>query len=130
MPPQLRALPSTNTEAAQDGPAEPVHAPTSPPPGPVPLDARHFLFPLVEALSGRRPPRQLSATFAPRALDTVTQAATPTQTRLGRYRLCHVSPDAAELAGTLHMPTKVRAFAARVERQGSRWHCTEFHLLP
>ncbi|WP_123745522.1 Rv3235 family protein [Saccharothrix texasensis] len=94
------------------------------------MDARHFLFPLVEALSGRRPPRQLSGAFAPRALTTVAAAATPTRTRLGRYRLCHVSPDAAELAGTLHMPTKVRAFAARVERQGSRWHCTEFHLLP
>jgi hypothetical protein len=96
----------------------------------VPLDARHFLFPLVEALSGRRPPRQLSATFTPRALTTVTEAAAPTRTRLGRYRLCHVSPDAAELAGTLHLPTKVRAFAARVERRGTRWHCTEFHLLP
>ena len=130
MPPQLRALSSTKPAAAQDASAGPGCAPTPPPPTPIPLDARRFLFPLVEALSGRRPPRQLSATFAPRALSTVAQAATPTQTRLGRYRLCHVSPDAAELAGTLHMPTKVRAFAARVERQGSRWHCTEFHLLP
>ncbi|MER5269174.1 Rv3235 family protein [Actinosynnema sp. NPDC002837] len=126
MPPQLRTLSSTKPTATQD----PSAGPTDTPPPPAPLDARHFLFPLVEALSGRRPPRQLSATFAPRALTTVAEAATPTRTRLGRYRLCHVSPDAAELAGTLHMPTKVRAFAARVERQGSRWHCTEFHLLP
>jgi hypothetical protein len=129
MPPQLRTLSSTKPTAAEDTSAEPSIAP-SPRPTLAPLDARDFLFPLVEALSGRRPPRQLSATFAPRALTTVTEAATPTRTRLGRYRLCHVSPDAAELAGTLHMPTKVRAFAARVERRGSRWHCTEFHLLP
>ncbi|MFI9007505.1 Rv3235 family protein [Actinosynnema sp. NPDC053489] len=119
MPPQLRALTAPNRGAA----------PTEPPPPP-PLDARHFLFPLVEALSGRRPPRQLSETFTPTALTTVTKAVSRTRTRLGRYRLCHVSPEAAELAGTLHLPTKVRAFAARVERRGSRWHCTEFHLLP
>ncbi|MFD0205236.1 Rv3235 family protein [Saccharothrix carnea] len=129
MPPQLRTLSSTKPTTTDNPSPEPPSSPTPPPPA-TPLDARHFLFPLVEALSGRRPPRQLAATFTPRALTTVTEAATPTQTRLGRYRLCHVSPDAAELAGTLHMPTKVRAFAARVERQGSRWHCTEFHLLP
>jgi hypothetical protein len=129
MPPQLRTLSSPNpaaTVVASPAPRDAVPAASAL----MPLDARHFLFPLVEALSGRRPPRQLSATFAPNALTTVTQAATPTQTRLGRYRLCHVSADAAELAGTLHMPTKVRAFAARVERRGSGWHCTEFHLLP
>ncbi|MEU4744223.1 Rv3235 family protein [Actinosynnema sp. NPDC023658] len=127
MPPRLRTLSSSKPATAQDVPAEPPDPST----GDLALDARHFLFPLVEALSGRRPPRQLSATFAPRALTTVTEAASPTtRTRLGRYRLCHVTPDAAELAGTLHMPTKVRAFAARVERRGSRWHCTEFHLLP
>lgn len=129
MPPRLRALSSPKPTATDHVP--PTPAPSTPtPPHPVPLDARHFLFPLVEALSGRRPPKQLSATFAPSALSTVTEAATPTRTRLGRYRLCHVSPDAAELAGTLHLPTKVRAFAARVERRGSGWHCTEFHLLP
>jgi hypothetical protein len=126
MPPRLRTLSSSKPATVQDVPAEP----SQPPVEESTLDARHFLFPLVEALSGRRPPRQLSATFAPSALTTVTRAVTPTQARLGRYRLCHVSPDAAELAGTLHMPTKVRAFAARVERRGSRWHCTEFHLLP
>ena len=125
MPPQLRTLSAPKSPTASPTPSN--CAPVSPPLAP--LDPRHFLFPLVEALSGRRPPKQLSATFTPRALTTVT-AATPTQARLGRYRLCHVSPDAAELAGTLHMPTKVRAFAARVERQGSGWHCTEFHLLP
>ncbi|WP_420803642.1 Rv3235 family protein [Saccharothrix deserti] len=129
MPPQLRTLSSTRPATTQHLPAEPSSPQTPTPPHPA-LDARHFLFPLVEALNGRRPPRQLSATFGPDALTTVTRAATRTQTRLGRYRLCHVSPDAAELAGTLHMPTKVRAFAARVERRGSRWHCTEFHLLP
>ncbi|MGW4110371.1 Rv3235 family protein [Actinosynnema sp. NPDC004786] len=126
MPPRLRPLSSANADRPATPPAAPPPS-TSPDPA---LDARHFLFPLVEALSGRRPPRQLSATFEPRALTTVARAATPTRTRLGRYRLCHVSPDAAELAGTLHMETKVRAFAARVERRGSRWHCTEFHLLP
>lgn len=126
MPPQLRSLSSTRPATPRNVPAEPSPAPTDHPG----LDARRFLFPLVEALNGRRPPRQLSTTFAPPALSTVTRAATPTRTRLGRYRLCHVSPDAAELAGTLHMPTKVRAFAARVERRGSGWHCTEFHLLP
>ncbi|GAB2982049.1 Rv3235 family protein [Saccharothrix stipae] len=129
MPPQLRALSSTKPATARNPEVEAAATPAQPPTCP-PLDARHFLFPLVEALSGRRPPRQLSANFTPRALTTVTRAATPTPTRLGRYRLCHVSADAAELAGTLHMPTKVRAFAARVERRGSRWHCTEFHLLP
>ncbi|MFD1151589.1 Rv3235 family protein [Saccharothrix hoggarensis] len=123
MPPLLRTLSSAK-------PATTPHPTAKPSPEPLPLDARHFLFPLVEALNGRRPPRQLAAAFAPAAVTTVSEAATPTGARLGRYRLCHVSPDAAELAGTLHMPTKVRAFAARVERRGSGWHCTEFHLLP
>ncbi|WP_367135369.1 Rv3235 family protein [Saccharothrix sp. HUAS TT1] len=122
MPPRLRALPSSATDSATSPPGTPG--------GPPPLDARRFLFPLLEALNGRRPPKQLSTAFAPHAVTTVTRAAEPARTRLGRYRLCHVTPDAAELAGTLHMPTKVRAFAARVERRGSRWHCTEFHLLP
>ncbi len=129
MPPQLRTLSSTKPATAQPVSPEAAGSPDQQR-ALAPLDARHFLFPLVEALSGRRSPRQLSATFAPRALTTVTRAAAPTPARLGRFRLCHVSPDTAELAGTLHMPTKVRAFAARVERHGSRWHCTEFHLLP
>jgi hypothetical protein len=130
MPPQLRTLSSTRPTTTPNPTTEPAPTPTTPSPDHPALDPRRFLFPLVEALNGRRPPRQLSATFAPPALTTLTQAGTRPQTRLGRYRLCHVSPDTAELAGTLHMPTKVRAFAARVERQGSRWHCTEFHLLP
>ncbi|MGM1062978.1 Rv3235 family protein [Saccharothrix sp. Mg75] len=111
MPPRLRALPS------------------SPQPGtPSPLDARHFLIPLVEALSGRRPPQQLAPLFPTKALKEFP--TTPTTTRLGRYRLCHIAPGKAELAGTLHLPTRTRAFAARVEHSGTRWQCTEFHLLP
>lgn len=120
MPPQLRTLPpSWGTP-----PQPPV------PPHPTTLDARHFLIPALETLCGRRPASQLAKTFAPPAVSTLAGAVTRSRTRLGRYRLCRVSSDAAELAGTLHMPTRTRAFAARVERRGDRWHCTEFHLLP
>ncbi|WP_447004240.1 Rv3235 family protein [Saccharothrix isguenensis] len=130
MPPQLRTLSSAGPTTSQHLATEPSAPFSGPTTAGAALDPRRFLFPLIEALNGRRPPRQLSATFAPDALTTLTGATTRTHARLGRYRLCHVSEDAAELAGTLHMPTKVRAFAARVERRNSRWHCTEFHLLP
>ncbi|GAA1302694.1 Rv3235 family protein [Saccharothrix xinjiangensis] len=116
MPPQLRTLPPSWT--------------TPPPSQPTALDARHFLIPALETLCGRRPASQLAKTFAPPAVSTLAGAVTRGRTRLGRYRLCRVSSDAAELAGTLHMPTRTRAFAARVERHGDRWRCTEFHLLP
>jgi hypothetical protein len=129
MPPQLRALSSTRS-TTQHLPTEPPPPFSTPTAADAALDPRRFLFPLIEALNGRRPPRQLAASFTPDALTSLTGATTRTHARLGRYRLCHVSADAAELAGTLHMPTKVRAFAARVERRNSRWHCTEFHLLP
>lgn len=122
MPPQLRTLRSSW--------GTPPPPPPAPPPTPTPLDARHFLIPALEALCGRRPTSQLARTFAPPALTALARAVTRNRTRLGRYRLCRVSTDAAELAGTLHMPTRTRAFAARVERHGDRWHCTEFYLLP
>ncbi|WP_033442631.1 Rv3235 family protein [Saccharothrix sp. NRRL B-16314] len=130
MPPQLRTLSSTGPAKHRHPTAEPSPPFSGPLAAAPALDPRRFLFPLIEALNGRRPPGQLSATFAPDALTTLTGVTARTHARLGRYRLCHVSADAAELAGTLHMPTKVRAFAARVERRNSRWHCTEFHLLP
>ncbi|MFC6090179.1 Rv3235 family protein [Saccharothrix lopnurensis] len=127
MPPQLRTLPpSWGPSAPPPAPA----APTPPAARPTTLDARHFLIPALEALCGRRPASQLAKTFAPPAVSALAGAVTKGRTRLGRYRLCRVSSDAAELAGTLHMPTRTRAFAARVERQGDRWRCTEFHLLP
>ncbi|WP_228122411.1 Rv3235 family protein [Saccharothrix syringae] len=137
MPPQLRTLPpswapGTATTAQGPSPSSPT-APGSPVPAPRPPtapDARHFLIPALETLCGRRPASQLAKTFAPPAVTALSQAVTRNRTRLGRYRLCQVSSDAAELAGTLHMPTRTRAFAARVERHGDRWQCTEFHLLP
>ncbi len=104
-----------------------------PDPDRAPGNARHLLTAVVEAVDGRRPLTQLTGVLATPAVVQVDRVRSPGQgARLDRVRVCRISAEISELSGvvTTTRPGKVRARAARIERTGDRWRCTEFHLLP
>ncbi|MEV0678222.1 Rv3235 family protein [Actinosynnema sp. NPDC050436] len=94
--------------------------------------AHRLVTAVVEAVSGRRPHRQVARVLAAPAEAGVGRAAAVLRTaRLGVTRLCPTSGQAAELSGVLVSGRgRVRALAARIEWADDRWWCTEFHVLP
>ncbi|MEU5697142.1 Rv3235 family protein [Actinosynnema sp. NPDC020468] len=86
---------------------------------------------LAEVLCGRRTPGQLAAVMTTPALASVRDVATGRAgARVDRVRVCRVSPDAGEVAGSVVLGDRVRAMALRVESDAGHWVCTRFTLLP
>lgn len=108
-----------------------------PPPEPVDPDDRRAITAAVrtalEVLDGRRPLAQLREVFdrTPlrywRAEVGRYDAATPA--RLLRVRLCRPGAASVEVAATCAIGGRVRAMAARFERQGPGWRCTTVRLI-
>lgn len=128
MSPQLRAL----RHYEQVVPPTPVPAMrVAPKPRTAVLDARRLITVVVEAVDGRRQLTQLTRLLTSGALEEVERAVAPgLGTRLGRLRLCRVSPSAVEIAATLTQGRRIRALAARAELRDGAWKCTVFRLLP
>jgi hypothetical protein len=88
----------------------------------------------MEVLDGRRPPAHLSRQFDPAPLRywraAAQQRRVRSPARATRLVLCRPHADAAELAVVCHIDGKVRALAARFERNDptTGWRCTAIRL--
>lgn len=89
---------------------------------------------VLEVLDGRRPAAQLRELFDERAYDTLlagvaTRTRTRASRRLRRLYSCLPADGVVELCATVDDGPRVRAAAARLERHGRQWRCTQFCLL-
>ena len=87
----------------------------------------------VEVFDGRRPPEQLATRLDPGTLGRWraerARRRTAAASRVLRLRLCLPHAEAAEVAAVCRIDGRVRALAARFERQGPAWTCTLLQLV-
>jgi Family of unknown function (DUF6459) len=106
-------------------PAEPL------PPRPVVVFADAALRKVLEVIDRRRPVAQLRPLLAPVLIDTVVALARTTHTAtatLRRVRLRMVDDEAAEVFASYTRGPRVRAIAARVERNRDRWRIVALQI--
>ena len=94
--------------------------------------AVRLLTAVADVLAGRRPPGHLETLLAPAAFEALARAAPPPGARragpgrppgpaapgLRGMRVCAVDPRAVEVTAVVHGRDRVRALAARLERDG------------
>ena len=87
----------------------------------------------VEVFDGRRPPEQLATRLDPGTLGRWRAQRTRRRkigvSRVLRLRLCLPHAEAAEVAAVCRIDGRVRALAARFEREGPAWTCTLLQLV-
>jgi Family of unknown function (DUF6459) len=131
-PPTPKALRRRTSRALRPAPVLPVTGAAPPRAAIVFADAA--LRRVLEVVDRRRPIAQLRQVLAPALTDTViamtrcphTAAATLRRTRLRMVDDAHA--DAAEVFGTYSRGPRVRAIAARIERDGDRWRIVALQI--
>jgi hypothetical protein len=87
----------------------------------------------VEVFDGRRPSEQLATRLDRGTLRRWRAQRTRTRktgvSRVLRLRLCLPHAEAAEVAAVCRIDGRVRALAARFEREGPLWTCTLLQLV-
>jgi hypothetical protein len=88
---------------------------------------------VLEVIDARRPLAHLDAAVAPSVLRYVRAArlaARPARiARLVRLRVCRPTRHTAEAAAVVTIDRRVRAVAARFEREPSGWRCVALRIL-